>query len=236
MASNGENLPTFTCGTIFRATHQDGSRRTALVTSDGTVRILRIDNYTFKSPEWRFNRSVMDGKTVDEFIEGFSSLMTGWTLTADVRIPTDWFTEAGTTWRSLPPSTPRDEVLRVMNEAFAKAREGWEEYVRRLMARYPVFTEMVKAPDGTNVPWRLQCAEQQPQQQPEPQQEPTVLETLARIIAQPVQEPQMPALLMPPRAETVTLTRQQLNLIVTCISGKPITDDQWVVFHSQYAS
>jgi hypothetical protein len=158
--------------------------------------------------------------------------MTGWTLTADVRIPTDWFTEAGTTWRSLPPGTPQDEVLRVMNEAFAKAREGWAEYVRRLMARYPVFKEMVKAPDGTNVPWRLQTTEPVTQAQPQPQQEPTVLETLARIMAQPVQ----PALLMPLRTETVTLTRQQLNLIVTCISGKSITDDQWAVFHGQYAS
>ncbi len=229
MASNGENLPTFTCGTIFRATHQDGSRRTALVTSDGTVRILRIDNYTFKSPEWRFNRSVMDGKTVDEFIEGFSSLMTGWTLTADVRIPTDWFTEAGTTWRSLPRDTPRDEVLRVMNEAFAKAREGWAEYVRRLMARYPVFTEMVKAPNGTNVPWRLQCAQPQPQPQPQmpallmpvpqPVPQPTVLETLARIMTGPTL----------PAPETITLTREQMNYIHTMTSGRHLTDDAWAV-------
>lgn len=243
MASNGENLPTFPCGTIFRATHQDGSRRTALVADDGTIRILRIDNYTPKSPEWRFNRSVMDGKTVDEFIEGFSSLMPGWTLTADVRPPKDWWTEAGTTWRSLPPGTPRDEVARITQDAFAKAREGWAEYVRRLMARYPVFTEMVEAPNGTNVPWRLQSAEpavMPPAVAPQPQMpallmpapasatpavtpqpvQSTVLETIARILAQP----------------TITLTRQQLNIIVTCISGKSITDDQWTVFHSQFAS
>lgn len=211
MATNGENTVTFPCGTIFRVTYDDGERRTALVLEDGRIRILRINEHTPKSPYWQFNRSTLDGKTVDEFISSHATLRPGWTLTADVRPPKDWWNEAGRVWRSLPAGMSLEEKWRVTDAAYAKAREGWAEYVRRLQALYPAFTTMEKAPEGANVPFRLAAVAAPAAAAP-------VLETLNRILESAP---------TPATPETITLTRDQMNYIYTVASGHAMSDDVW---------
>lgn len=209
MASNVENSVCFPCGTIFRASHPSGARITALVKEDGRIKVLRSNDLTWKSPNWW--PGYVENKAVGDFIGLYTRA--DWTLTADVRPPKDWWREAGRTWRSVPPGTPYDERIRVMNAAYAKARDSWAEYVCRLQALYPVFTAMEEAPEGTNVPLRLVA----PATQQEPQSAP-VLETLNRILGGSTTAT---------TPETVTLTRDQMNQIYTMASGRAITDDVW---------
>ena len=220
MASNGENTPTFPCGTIFRASHPSGVRITALVKEDGHIKVLRSNDLTYKSPNWW--PGYVENKAVGDFIDIYAK--PGWTLTADVRPPKDWWNEAGTEWRrALPPGASHAEIARICQAAYAKAREGWAEYVRRLQALYPVFTAIEKAPEGANVPFRLVAAATPTVAAVVP-----VLETLNHILESAAQPQPLPQLLMPPaRPETVTLTRDQMNYIYTMASGRAITDDVW---------
>lgn len=201
MATNGENSVCFPEGTIFRASVSDipGARITAFVKANDRLKILRYRNYTWTDQRMADHAGHMENMPVDEFITHF--VQAGWTLTADVRPPKDWWNEAGREWRrALPPGAPHAEIVRVTQAAYAKAREGWAEYVRRLQALYPAFTAVEDAPLGTNVPLRLVA----PQPQPQPQ------------------------LLMPPaRPETITLTRDQMNQIYSIAYGRNITDDAW---------
>ncbi len=214
MASNGENTPVFPCGTIFRASHPRGARITALVKEDGRIKVLRSNDLTYKSPNWW--PGYVENKAVADFIDIYTK--PDWTLTADVRPPKDWWNEAGRVWRSLPAGMSSEEKWRVADVAYAKAREGWAEYVRRLQALYPVFTTIEKGPVRTN-PLRLVAA---------PMPAVPVLETLNRILESAAQPQPLPQLLMPPtRPETVTLTRDQMNYIYTVASGRAITDDVW---------
>lgn len=187
---------------------------TALVKSDGSIKILRMNRETWKSTGW-LGGLYFDNKPYTTLIERFTC--DDWSLIADVKPPKDWWYEAGTAWRSLPPSTPHDEFVRFTQDAYAKAREGWAEYLRRLQVLYPVFTAIEDAPDGANVPLRMIAAAQPQQQQ----------------------------LLMPPprtteyerqQQKTITLTRDQLDEIIALAYGKPLSDDQWLIAIDNFAT
>lgn len=190
----------FPCGSIFRASHPSGACSTALVKAGGNIKMLRVNRETWKSPNWW--PGYFENKPVSDYIA--ANTKDGWSLTADVKPPKDWWREADAMWRrDLPPGASHEEKVRVIKAAYDKAHEGWTEYVRRLQALYPVFTRIEH---GDNVPLRLIAEQQQPA---------SVLETLGRILE------------TAPQPETITLTRDNLNFIYTMLSGHSMTDDQW---------